>query len=468
MSQLLKPSELLSDKTTSFPSLSAPFQESEVIDKIDNDGHHYLKVLLLSNKKTRNNWIAPYKRIGDLPKELIDSFIGLPRITEHDYQYFDKLQAQLFNQGKSDEEILAILKEESRKKSPDYIDHVFTDDPNSGLLYGQLKVMDPKENKYIEKYGKPSKNYTSPAMYGVYQVHDDGTMVYDVNTMRPFHVAGVDVPAFPEQEAKIKGVCAGSSDTCKKALAYAGFDSSTVTSNTTPTENLNSTCGCNKNIQDMSTNINQQPPIVTPVATPVAETAVGTLLKDSQNTTQEAIEAARKEAERVVKESQKQPKQEKKEEGEQDDEGQEEEKSLKLELRKYKQIAEEERKRSLDQYNFFLDEILSVHIPQSHFKKEEDFNNEKENMKSFINKYNINLQDAKWLIIKTAKGIPNQNEENNGNNKKEGKHGVGVAGLLSSPGTTYNPEYITKPVQQSVPKPGGSHLEDDDFPLGIE
>jgi len=473
VSQLLEPTPL-----------SAPFQESEVIDKIDNDGHHYLKVLLLSNKKTRNNWIAPYKRIGDLPKELIDSFIGLPRISEHDYQYFDKLQAQLFNKGKSDEEILAILTEESRKKAPDYIDHVFTDDPNSSLLYGQLKVMDPVENEYISKYGKPSKNYTSPAMYGVYKVHDDGTMVYDVNTMRPFHVAGVDVPAFPEQEAKVKGVCAGSSDSCKKALAYAGFDSGTTvttssssSSTPVPTENVNNTCSCNKNIQDMSTNTQSQPAVTTvsttaatAAETPKTTAVEGNLLRDSQNTTAEAIKAAREEAQRIIKEAsstdpkQKQPKQE--EEQNQEDE---EEKSLKLELRKYKQIAEEERKRNLDQYNFILDEVLSVHIPRAHFKKEEDFNTEKESMKSFINKYNVNLQDAKWLITKAVKGIPNQNEEQQTSNKKEGgKHGVGVAGLLS---TTYNPDYITKPEQQSIPRPAGdsnSHLEDDDFPLGIE
>jgi len=34
--------------------INSPFQEAEVIsNKTDNDGHHYLKVLLLSNKKTR-------------------------------------------------------------------------------------------------------------------------------------------------------------------------------------------------------------------------------------------------------------------------------------------------------------------------------------------------------------------------------------------------------------------------------
>src|SRR4029078_3664043 len=181
------------------PITAAPFQEAEVIsNKTDNDGHHYLKVLLLSNKKTRNNWIAPYKRIGDLPKELLDSYIGLPYIPEHKNQEFDKLQADLFKKGSSDDEILDKLRQHTKQlASPydpnqvNYIDHVFTNDPNSSLLYGQLKVMNKQDNEYISKYGRPPKNFTSPGMYGEYQVQDDGTMVYDINTMRPFHIAGV-------------------------------------------------------------------------------------------------------------------------------------------------------------------------------------------------------------------------------------------------------------------------------------
>jgi hypothetical protein len=95
--------------------LSAPFQESEVIsNKVDKDGHHYLKVLLLSNKKTRNNWITPYKRIGDLPKEVIDSFMDLPHIDEHSYPYFIELKKKLEQEGKSSDEVLKTLKEESK------------------------------------------------------------------------------------------------------------------------------------------------------------------------------------------------------------------------------------------------------------------------------------------------------------------------------------------------------------------
>ncbi|HTH20679.1 MAG TPA: hypothetical protein VL854_00555, partial [Nitrososphaeraceae archaeon] len=126
--------------------LSAPFQESEIIsNKKDKDGHHYLKVLLLSNKKTRNNWVAPYEKISDLPKEVIDSFMNLPHINEHSYPFFIQLKDKLLAEGKSDDEIVKTLKEESKKLGTvDYIDHIFMDDPNSSLLYGQLKIMDPK------------------------------------------------------------------------------------------------------------------------------------------------------------------------------------------------------------------------------------------------------------------------------------------------------------------------------------
>lgn len=456
--------------------VSAPFQEAEVItNKVDNDGSHYLKVLLLSNKMTGNKWIAPYDKIGNLPKELIDSFKGLPYISQHNYEFYDKLDSILYNSGLTDEQINKALTDECRKIQAGYIDHVFMDDPNSSLLYGQLKITDPKENEFIKKYGRPSLNFTSPALSGRYMEDDNGYKTYNVETIRAFHLAGVPVPAFPQHEAKVRGVCnKGNSESCKRSLAYAGLDS-TMVSTETPTENVNNSCGCNKNIQDMSSQ--QSQPQVTTVTTTAPSSSdsnvintSGPLLAGSQNSTQEAIEAARKEAQKVVEENNKKTLQAPKQDEENKDEKDNSDyvSKLKAELREFKQKAEAEAQRSLDQYNFFLDEILSVHIPKGHFKKEEDFNAEKESMKSFINKYNVNLQDAKWLIIKSAKGIPNQNEEQ-GNGKKEGgKHGVGVAGLLSNP-TTYNSDIITRPTQQSIPKSGDNSInDDDDFPLGIE
>jgi len=468
-------SQTLESPTTT-AVLSAPLlqQEAEVItNKVDSDGSHYLKVLLLSNKMSRNKWIAPYDKIGNLPKHVIESYIGLPYIEGHNYQFFDKLGSILNDSGLTDEQVNKALKEECHKPEvkKGYIDHLFMDDLNSSTLYGQLKITDPEENAYISKHGRPSFKYTSPAVNGVYTEDNNGYKTYNLDTLRAFHVASVPVPAFLESEAKVRGVCSGNSDSCKRALAYAGLDPQE------PTENVNNTCGCNKNIQDMSSQ-QSQPQVTTVTTTPAPSSqpdsnvinASGSLLAGSQNSTQEAIEAARKEAQKVVEENNKKtlqaPKQQESEEKSSDNEYIS---KLKAELREFKQKAEAEAQRSLDQYNFFLDEILSVHIPKGHFKKEEDFNAEKESMKAFINKYNVNLQDAKWLIIKSAKGIPNQNEEQQGNGKKEGgKHGVGVAGLLSNP-TTYNSDIITRPTQQSIPKSGDNSInDDDDFPLGIE
>ena len=472
----------MSQQTLESPvPVSAPFQEAEVIsNKVDNDGSHYLKVLLLSNKMTGNKWIAPYDKIGNLPKEVIDSFKGLPYVSQHNYEFYDKLDNILYNSGLTDEQINKALIDECRKIQSGYIDHIFMDDPNSSLLYGQVKITDPKENEFIKKYGRPSQNFTSPAISGRYMEDENGYKTYNLETIRAFHLAGVPVPAFPQHEARIRGVCnKGNSESCKRSLAYAGLDSVALanSSSTEPTENVNNTCGCNKNIQDMSTNQQSQPQVTTVTTTAPSSqpdsnviNASGSLLAGSQNSTQEAIEAARKEAQKVVEENNKNtlqaPKQQESEEKSSDNEYIS---KLKAELREFKQKAEAEAQRSLDQYNFFLDEILSVHIPKGHFKKEEDFNAEKESMKAFINKYNVNLQDAKWLIIKSAKGIPNQNEEQQGNGKKEGgKHGVGVAGLLSNP-TTYNSDIITRPTQQSIPKSGDNSInDDDDFPLGIE
>ena len=204
----------------------APPQGSELIsNKTDKDGHHYLKVLLLSNKKTRNNWIVPYQKIGDLPKDVIDSFMGLPHVSEHQYPYFIQLKDKLVAEGKEHDEVARLLKEVSQKMGLDYIDHLFYD-PNSPLLYGQLKIMDKKENEYISKNGRPSKNFTSPGVFGDAYELQDGTNVYDKDTLRGFHIASVDIPAFPESEAEIKGVCKnGNSESCRKVLAVAGFNS---------------------------------------------------------------------------------------------------------------------------------------------------------------------------------------------------------------------------------------------------
>lgn len=450
---------------SSSPSfLSAPFQESEVIsNKTDKDGHHYLKVLLLSNKKTRNNWIAPYKRIGDLSKEVIDSFIGLPHINEHSYPYFIQLKDKLERQGKSDDEIVRILKEESKKMGLDHIDHVFLDDPNSSLLYGQLKVMDKKENEFIEKNGRPSKNFTSPGVFGTAEITEDGTEIYDMNTLRAFHLASVDIPAFPPEEAAVKGVCSnGNSESCRKVLAVAGFDSTQYPVHTAsiPSENVNNPCSCNKNIE-MS---NNQPQVTVgtdtqvPTIPQITTDNTSKLLEGAKNTTAEAIQAAREEAQKVFKENETKKAEAEKEKDEEKNKPQLTE--AERELKETKKVLDQERNEKLEMKNFFLDKMISAAIPKENFQNEKEFNELTGSTKDLINRYGMTLVDADWLITKISKSIPIPAAETvSTETKKESKKSVGVAGWVGMGNTMYNSDFITRPERRNVPKSQSSGSE---------
>jgi hypothetical protein len=455
--------------------LSAPFQESEVIsNKTDKDGHHYLKVLLLSNKKTRNNWIAPYQKIGDLPKEVIDSFMELPHIDEHSYPYFLQLKDKLERQGKSSDEMVKILKEESKNLGTiNYIDHIFLDDPNSSLLYGQLKVMNPKDNEYISKNGRLPKNFTSPGVIGDATVSDDGTEVYDMNTLRAFHLASVDIPAFPEQEAVVKGVCGnGNSESCRKVLAVAGFDSTQYPAvplgTDEPSENLNNPCSCNKNIE-MS---NNQPQVTVGIDAQVPPAATITtdnttkLLEGAKNTTAEAIQAAREEAQKVFKENENKKAEAQKEKDEENNKPQLTE--AERELKETKKVLDQERNEKLEMKNFFLDKMISAAIPKENFQNEKEFSELTGSTKDLINKYGMTLVDADWLITKISKSVPAApaSEAAVVSTETKKSKSVGVAGWTGMGNTMYNSDFITRPERKIAPKPqsgSSSGIEDEDY-----
>lgn len=382
--------------------LSAPqelksFQKAEVIpNKVDKDGHHYLKVLLLSNKKTRNNWVAPYKNIGELPKSVLDSFLNLPYISKHDYTFFDELDETMKQQGLSTEERYQKLLEKCNERKGGYIDHLFLDNPNATALYGQWKVTDPEENRYIEEHGMPSKIFTSPALAGTYDELEDGTKVYHLDTIRAFHVAGVPVPAFEESEAMVKGICKnGNSESCRDYLQYAGVD--TVQVQAPPSENVNNTCSCNSNIDNkMSEQLTNTPPQTGTTTNSNSPELLKPSTTDVKYTIEQPVtdKPTSKPVEKVIERN-----------------------SASEVLKSEKQIAEERererileennllKKQVLEQKNFFLDEMLSVHIPRTNFEKEEDYVAEKNVFKTFINKYEVNLEDAKWLITKAIKPV---------------------------------------------------------------
>lgn len=431
--------------------LRDPIQETVVLPNQDSKGNNYLKVLLLSNKKTRNNWIAPYKKIGDLPEEVKKSFLGIPYVAKHDHDFYSRMQQILTASGISDEEVHKRLLEESRKQSAGEVDFIFDSDPNAEVLYGQVKVTDPDENDYINKYNKPSKDFSSPAIFGEYEIADDGTWIYKLDSIRAFHDAGVSIPAFPEQEARVKGVCKnGNSETCSKALAFASYDPPNIQA--PPMENVNNTCGCNKDI-NMSNNQTAQPttqitstPEDTTAKVTIPNNDTQNLLQGASQSTIDAMEKAKQEAAGVAKEAEKKV-----------EEAKEEVTSTNEELKKLNSDLKKEQAEKLEMRNFFLEKMLVSTIPRDVFKKEDEFIAVKEKTKTFINKYNMGLEDADWLINTVANGIPKPES-----GKKEPIHGVGTAGL-------YNPDNFLKNNNTgsgSVPKQtSNSELEDSDYPI---
>lgn len=441
--------------------MSLSFQKAEVIpNKVDNDGHHYLKVLLLSNKKTKNNWIAPYKNIGELPKQVLDSFLNVPTVSKHDHTFFNKYDEELKEQGLNAEQRHQKLVEKCNEIKDGYVDFLFLDNPNATALYGQKKVTDPEENKYIEQYGKPSKIFTSPALSGTYNIMEDGTMIYDVETIRAFHVAGVPVPAFDEDEAMVKGVCKnGNSESCRDYLMYAGTDLAP-----NPMENVNNKCSCSNNI-DMSSNTKEVPadtPSSGPLLKETFPSGAEIQYKNSTETGKSNYTIEQPVSDRPNEKPQ---------------EKVIERNSAQEVLKSQKQIDEEAEKvrlrednealklKVMEQKNFFLDEMLSAYIPKANFSNDEEYNNEKGIFKTFINKYEVSLEDSKWLITKSVKPVqapqPEVEEEEVKKSKKgEQKHYAGYEPPVTS---MYQSDFITKPPTRSGSLKKEQKDNDDDW-----
>lgn len=463
--------------------LSAPvsFQKVEVIpNKVDKDGHHYLKVLLLSNKKTKNNWIAPYKNIGELPKAVLDSFMNLPHISKHDHEFYDQLDETMKKEGLSTEERYLALRKKCDEVKDGYIDWLFLDNPSSTTLYGQWKVTDPEENKYIEEHGESSKIFTSPALSGTYDEQEDGTKVYHIDTIRAFHVAGVPIPAFDESEAMVKGICKnGNSESCRDYLQYAGVDSVIQAPN--PSENVNNTCSCNSNIDnkmsDQSSPQLNNTPSTTQQPQVITTNNTGSLLKSStdNNGNKYTIEAP------VSDKPQNEGKEGKEEKTFERNSAQEvlkSQKQIDAEREKEKLEAQVQAllKQNNDQKNFFLDEMLSVHIPQSNFEKEEDYVAEKNIFKTFINKYEISLEDAKWLITKAVTKPQDVVQAPNADSPEEKKKTGDKRQYAGWEGNGYNQtsypsmfqtDFLTKPPTKSGAFQQKKESQDEDYPIPL-
>lgn len=427
-------------------SSSSPEFHVELLNK-EHNGNHFLKVLLLSNKVNKNKWVIPYKKISELPKQLIESYKGLPYTKVHDNIRFDKIYFDMEREGKSMDEIYDKYIEVSNEIAIGHVDHVYTDEDGE-VLYGQVEVTDPEENEYIRTYGKPSREYTSPAMHGIYDVLDCGTMQYRPETAKAFHVAAVTKPAFLETEAKVKGICnKGSSELCRPS--YASFDDNTPPIDpltTVPTENLNT------NPTNINTIMSNQ------VSTPQSQNNESVKIHTDTNTQSPTIKGFDHEDKYVTAEEEvnkrgnklhneqgedelKAPNEKKKENAEADIRKKVEEelkvKEMKAELARLVKEKEE-------QADFILGELINTHVPRSNFKKDEEYESETNNIKGFLKKYGINYNDAKWFI---TKAYSNKTSENSEGEKKEGKKGsqAQYAGFMSgSSHTLFNTDELTE------------------------
>ena len=118
--------------------------------------------------------------------------------------------------------------------------------------------------------------------------------------------------------------------------------------------------------------------------------------------------------------------------------------------------------------------MLSVHIPQSNFENEQDYNAEKNVFKTFINKYEVSLEDAKWLITKAVSKpsvaqAPAQPEETKGKRTtKENQQYAGFEGPGTPWGSHYNADLITKPPTKSgafLSKKDSNQSEEKEYPI---
>lgn len=446
-----------SDKVNNGNTDEVPY-EVELLNK-EHNGKHYLKVLLLSNKVNKNKWHVPYQKISELPKSLIDSFVGAPYLNLHNHQEFDLFTLDLIKQGKSDDEIYQTIREKAKESAIGVVDHVFTENDGE-LLYGQVEVTDPKENEYIKQHGRPSLSYTSPALYGEYDVLECGTLRMNKDKARAWHLAAVPKPAFPEEEAEIKGVCnKGNSNRCK--TVYASFDGDI----TTPllTENINTKSNDinsimaeqqskqeNNNTVDYSAGLPKMGNeaslksngAIFPESTTKGEGVINTQ-QQKQQSPDIAPNPITKQLSQTVEDviiSK-------------DQKLQEQEEKLKN-MEQLQSELKQLRKEKDEQTDFFLTELITANVPRTNFKKDSDYEEETEGIKGFVKKYNMSIGDAKWFI---TKAYPKTEVIEEGNKKGKGNQYAGVI---------FNRDDLTKS-NESKPSGSGSNtkLDNEDYPI---
>lgn len=435
----------------------------ELLNKED-EGCHYLKVLLLSNKLNGNRWQAPYNDIKELPKQLLDSFIDLPFTVDHDYNEFLNLYNKLEREGKQYDDIRQEFRKVSEQRSVGKVTRIFTDySPSKELLYGEVKITDKEWNKFIEENGRPPYEYTSPGMLGIYDITEDGSKIYHIDTTTAYQISAVAKPAFPPHEAKLRAICSHKDSACRMGIAIAGmYDDDVVPAAQTKDKNLNTDTNNNTNIHmsnqentpnaqvtttstttgDLVTTATTNPNSYTFVTNPTPEVKMNEkgYDKNSDITAKLHTELRQSGEPEPVKKASNETK-------EKDTAAEERLKKLEAEL----ELA---RKEKAEQRNFILDKILLANIPRENFKKDEEFEAERTAVKGMINKYNMSYDDSEWFVKKAYPRI-----------QEKGKNPL-TAGLQSSNNTLFTPSSLTATSTESKPQESKGYCPT--YPLPLE
>jgi hypothetical protein len=220
----------------------------EVTGHNTSTGHNFLKVLGISNTKNLNNWQIPYNDYDEIPKKLLDSFIGKPYVDSHAHVILHEYHEQLKAEGKSNEEINKLMHEKSMDLKIGTIVDRFDPKPDDRVnVFYMVEIEDPKENEYINKNKRPTKEYSSPGVNGTLDRYENGDGVYHLDDVLGFHITAAENPAYGKFLAKVRGVChKGMASECKRELGFASI----IAPNPYATENINTNVIINSSMSE--------------------------------------------------------------------------------------------------------------------------------------------------------------------------------------------------------------------------
>jgi hypothetical protein len=212
-----------------------------------------------------------------------------------------------------------------------------------------------------------------------------------------------------------------------KKIAYASLDYAPP-----PTENVNTPCSCNNTIMSQQPQDQQQPvaktdtkPEVTTAGNIVYQTTDGKPIEWKVNAKQFEDTMTKKEQPLEIKpdntvQALKSP----------------EQLQAENQLKEYTERLQRLEKELEQRDNFILDKIVSANIPRQLFEKDEDFNAEKNTLKSFIKKHKISHEDSEWLITKMYSRVAQMMAAASEENEKKGKKQTAYASDFSTASIT--------------------------------